>query len=422
MSNNDPPLFRREVLSARSTQWTGSIILRRPVPIRIAAAVSLVIAVFAISFAWTGHYTRSVHVNGQLVPSTGAIKMVAPQFALVVKKAVKDGDVVKEGQLLYELSSEREGESGGIDSRITTSLAERRELLAQERSLQAQQLQQHQRMLETRRQLIDAELGRLEQEISLQQQRAASAAKTWNRYKSLREQGFVSELQLTQYENDYDDQLARVQTLERAKLSSTRDLLQAKEEANQVNGQIRLNVAQSESTIATLDQESAEHEGRSRIQIIASAAGTVTALAADPGQTVNAGTVLATIIPVDSELEAHLLAPSRAIGFIEPGQTVQLRLAAFPYQKFGQAKGTVIRVEQSPIVETQGPTAVSDMPASEPFYRIVVHLAQQSVNAYGKEQKYKAGMTLEANIRQDRRRLVDWVIDPIISVAKGRTD
>ena len=154
--------------------------------------------------------------------------------------------------------------------------------------------------------------------------------------------------------------------------------------------------------------------------MLASAAGTVTALTADPGQAVNAGAPLATIIPAGSVLEAHLMAPSRAIGFIEPGQTVLLRLTAFPYQKFGQAKGTVIRVEQSPIADTGGTSANVDAAATEPVYRIVVQLAQQSVSAYGKEQQYRAGMTLEADIRQDRRRLIDWVIDPIISVAKGR--
>ena len=116
------------------------------------------------------------------------------------------------------------------------------------------------------------------------------------------------------------------------------------------------------------------------------------------------------------------MAPSRAIGFVESGQTVLLRLTAFPYQKFGQAKGTVIRVEQSPISDPSSAGAVGQNAPAEPIYRIVVQLAQQSVNAYGKEQQYRAGMTLEADIRQDRRRLIDWVMDPIVSVAKGRAD
>jgi membrane fusion protein len=386
----------------------------------VAAVVSIAITIALVCYLCIGEYTRKVRVTGQLVPTAGTIKAVAPQFGRVFSRRVQDGDVVKAGQVLYELTSERDAQGGGIDNRIDASLVARRELLTQERVLQTQQLQQHQHMLETRRQLIEAELARVEQEIVLQQQRADSAAKTLARYKSLREQGFVSEFQLTQYENDYNDQLAHRQTLERAKLASTRDLLQAKEEADQVSGQIRLNSAQTDGTLASLDQETAEHQGRSRIQVLASAAGTVTALAAEPGQAVNAGESLATIIPAGSVLEAHLMAPSRAIGFIESGQTVLLRLTAFPYQKFGQAKGTVIRVEQSPIADTGGASAAGQNAPAEPVYRIVVQLTQQSVNAYGKEQQYRAGMTLEADIRQDRRRLIDWVIDPIVSVAKDR--
>lgn len=224
---------------------------------------------------------------------------------------------------------------------------------------------------------------------------------------------------MTPYENDRTDQLARKQTLERTKLVATGELMQAQEDASQVAGQIRLNAGQTERTLASLDQESAEHQGHSRVQVLSPADGVITALTAEAGQTVNLGASLASVIPASSTLEAHLLAPSHAIGFLEQGQTVLLRLAAFPYQKFGQVEGTVIRVEQSPIAEGTGMGAAAAADA-EPVYRIVVKLDRQSVWAYNKQQLFRAGMTLDADIRQDRRRLIDWVMDPLISVAKGR--
>lgn len=412
------PLFRHEALAARSSQWAGTIVLSRPVSMRIAAIAAAVLTIALALYLSFGEYTRKVRATGQIVPAAGALKAVAPQFGRVIARHVQDGDLVQAGQLLYELSSERAGQGGGIDTRIDVSLASRRELLTQERVLQTRQSKQQQRSLQIRHQLIGAEIDRLEQEIALQQTRIASADKTLARYRSLREQGYISEFQLTQYENDRSDQLGRRQALERAKLAATRDLVQTQAETDQITGQIRLNSAQTERTLASLDQEAAEHQGRSRMQVLAPAAGTVTALTAEPGQTVAAGASLATVIPTGSALEAHLLAPSRAIGFIEPGQTVLLRLAAFPYQKFGQASGTVLRVERSPIAEAGG--EAGNGTNGEPVYRIAVKLAQQSVMAYGKAQPYRAGMTLEADIRQDRRRLIEWVIDPIISVAKGR--
>ncbi len=389
---------------------------------RLAAAFATVVTVALLSYIAVGEYTRKVRVSGQLVPSAGVIKAVAPQFGRILSRQVHDGETVKAGQVIYELSSERDAQGGGIDTRIEVSLAARRELLTQERVLQTQQLQQHEHSLRSKRQLIQQEIARLDQELALQQERIVNTEKTLERYRLLRTQGFVSEFQLTPYENDRNDQLGRRQTLERAKLTATRELMQAQEDANQIAGQILLNTGQTERTLASLDQESAEHQGRSRVQVLAPADGTVTALTAEAGQAVNIGTTLATVIPASSALEAHLLAPSHAIGFLEPGQTVLLRLAAFPYQKFGQVKGTVVRVEHSPITDTGGNAETSSAANTEPVYRIVVKLARQSVMAYNKEQLFRAGMTLDADIRQDRRRLIEWVMDPLISVAKGRAE
>jgi len=56
------------------------------------------------------------------------------------------------------------------------------------------------------------------------------------------------------------------------------------------------------------------------------------------------------LLPKGSQLQAQLLAPSRAVGFIEPGDKVLLRYQAFPYQKFGHHAGKVVRVSRSAIV------------------------------------------------------------------------
>jgi membrane fusion protein len=415
------PLFRMEALNARSGRWTGRIVLARPVPMRVAAWVSATLVAALVVFAVVGEYTRSVRVSGQLVPAAGTLKAVAPQFGRVTHKRVHDGEAVRAGQVLYELSSERASDGDGIDRRIEMALKMRGDMLTQERDLQTRQLQERERSLSARSHMLGDELARLDQELVLQKARVDSAARMAERFRGLRQQGFVSEVQLTQSENDLSDQQSRLQSLERARLASSRDLVQLREEGGQVAGQIRLNGAQTERAMAMLEQEAAEHQGRSRIQVLAPADGTVTALAAEPGQTVQAGTVLASVIPAGSDLEAHLLVPSRAVGFIEQGQDVRLRLSAFPYQKFGQATGTVLRVEHSPLSQGTQPdgTAASQQAGNETMYRVVVRLARQTVLAYGRDQPYRAGMTLDADIRQDRRRLVEWVIDPLLSAAKG---
>jgi membrane fusion protein len=99
---------------------------------------------------------------------------------------------------------------------------------------------------------------------------------------------------------------------------------------------------------------------------------------------------------------------------------VTLRVNAFPYQKFGDIKGVVVSVAQSPTSEINGAnfSGPGSTPTGEPVYRISVRLTGQSVMAYGISQKLKTGMTLEADIRQERRRLISWLIDPVVALAK----
>lgn len=411
------PFFRHEVVAAHSNKWSGTVVLARPISMRTAAAVAGLILIGIALFLTFGHYTRKVRVTGQIVPAGGSIKVVASQFGRIAKRIVDEGSRVSIGQPMFELTSERAGSGGGVDARINVLLATRRDELVQSSRLQAEELTARAQALAKRQRSIMAEIESREQEVALQARQVQSARSKLKRHTALAKKGFLSPAQLGLVADEVTGHLARSKALESNVITVRRELLQVVEESDAIKGKIALAASQAGSNLAALGQEEAEHDGRSRIQIIAPAAGIVTALTLDPGQSVPPGTVLATILPADGELEAHMMVPSRAVGFIEPGQVVLLRLSSFPYQKFGQVAGTVTRVERSPIAEAQGGRAG----IAEPVYRITVKLSQQSVSAYGRKQMFKAGMTLDADILQDRRRLIEWVIDPIISAAKGRT-
>ena len=53
----------------------------------------------------------------------------------------------------------------------------------------------------------------------------------------------------------------------------------------------------------------------------------------------------------------------------------------------------------------------------EPLYRIKVELESQSIGAYGKPEPLRPGMQVEADILLDRRRLIEWIFEPILSLA-----
>ena len=58
---------------------------------------------------------------------------------------------------------------------------------------------------------------------------------------------------------------------------------------------------------------------------------------------------LASLVPSGAQLQAHLFAPSGAVGFVRPRQEVRLRFEAFPYQKFGHQTGHVLQVSRTPL-------------------------------------------------------------------------
>lgn len=408
-------LFRQEIFEARASQPLGNIVLMRPVPMHLAAWVSVALTLALCVFLSTAEYTAKVRVSGQIMPAGGAVKVVAPQFGRVFACHVSEGMQVVAGQLLYDLSSERNSGNQNVDALISAGLVEKQRLLHQEQLLATEQLRRRAEALNERHTLTDAGIVRLEEEISLQRQRADSAGRILARYRSLRAEGYVSEMQLMQYESDQGEQLARLQTLERSKLDSLRDRGQTASELEQLRSQIEIGNLQSRRNHAQLEQEAVEQSARSRFQVLAPTSGIITTLNALAGESVVGGFTLATILPKSGELQGHLLAPSRSIGFVAPGQIVRLRVAAFPHQKFGDVRGTVVYVEQSPI-------SAANMSASvEPVYKIIVRLDRQSISAFGKYHQFLTGMTLEADIRQERRKLISWLFDPVLIVAKEHT-
>ena len=58
---------------------------------------------------------------------------------------------------------------------------------------------------------------------------------------------------------------------------------------------------------------------------------------------------------------------------------------------------------------------------AEPLYRVTVRLAKQAITAYGKQESLKPGMALEADVLGERRKLIEWLLEPLYSL-EGKID
>jgi membrane fusion protein len=411
-------LFRHEVLENRQRDWLGSIQLTRPLSLRLLTGLAIVVAIAVVAYLVFGEYTRKARVTGLLVPDKGVIRLVAPRTGTVVESHVAEGRAVTQGDVLYVLSVEQSTLSGDTEAAVQRSLS------ARERSLQGASQEQ----LELERERIVAadreieamrrELSQMDAEAQLQEQRLKLAQQAQAQLEALRGENFISAAQVRTKAEELLGLRAQIQALQRQRASHLREIEQLQARRRQIPLQVRAQRGEIDRDMAELAQLAAENEARRRIVVRAPQDGVVTSVLAQVGQAVSPATALASLLPANAQLQAQLFAPSSAVGFLRAEQAVLLRYQAFPHQKFGQHSGQVVQVSRSPLqpAELAGLVQAPDT-GGEALYRITVALDRQSVIAYGQPQALVPGMQLEADVLLDRRRLIEWLFEPVLGLA-----
>lgn len=418
---NERQLFRPEVIEFNQPKWLGEIVLIRPLSFRIYAAMTLILIGCIAAFFISGTYTRRSTVNGELVPSTGVIKLYSQQAAIVLEMQVAEGQHVMRGDLLYVLSGERTSKTmGDTQAAISRQVELRMQSLTLELGQTKTLYNDAQRALTYKIETLRDDLKTLEAQLEGQVARTKLAEENTARNQNLFEQHYISKDMFQQKQSELLEQRQRLQVLQRDLIRAKRELREQQNE--QVNAALKqqIQISQIDRNMASVEQELAESEARRRIIISAPENGIVTAVNAQQGQLVDGGKSLLSIVPRSSVLQAQLYAPSRAIGFIKTGDPVRLRYQSYPYQKFGHASGRVISVSKTSIAGAE--LSAAALPSarntnSEPLYRITVEMDKQTVDAYGTPQVLQAGMLLEADILLETRRLYEWVLEPLYSIS-----
>jgi len=383
--------------------------------------------VLVLAFAYFGTYIRKATVIGLLMPEQGMLRLTAPGVGILKEVRGAEGQQVEKGDVLFVISGERMSGSGATQQLISEQLKHRLVLMERNRTLVDDRLTGQLRSFDSRLQAITGELTQFGEEVRLLERRTELARAHLGRQRELVDSGFISIAQLQQAEGEMLTLQGLLQSNQRARASLNRertDLLAQRQDAELRH---RGEMAEVDSAASLVKQEQAENDVRAELVSVAPYAGTLTGLNAQAGQQVVAGTLLASLIPQGAALSAHLYAAPRQAGFIEPGQRVFMRYAAYPYQKFGMASGRVMEVAKSPYAAQELPPHVSNViqsadASAQLFYRITVTLDSPGIEVYGQMQPLQAGMQLEADIVQDKRRLYEWALEPLYSVTGKMCD
>jgi membrane fusion protein len=410
-------LFRKEVLEARRTQWLGGISLAQSLRMWLLAAAAGTVALTVALFLVLGTYTRRSSVTGQLVPSKGLATVLAPVTGVVARVDIPEGGKVSAGQALALVTAPRATrDSGDTSQALEQRLRERHEGLSDARVAQLQVLSAQAEGLKTQLTAAQGELTQVENEIATRRQQIRIANETLERMRRLEDQRYVSILQIKQQESTALEYTSQMQGMQRQAVATRRSIAQLQQAIAELPGQRKNTEASYRRELAQLEQERVETEARGALEVVAPVGGLVATQLIKPGQAIQAGQPLLSLLPGDGRLEAELLVPSRAIGFIEQGDSVMLRYQAFPYQKFGHQQGTVERISRSALSSGELGALIGNAKQGEPYYRVTVSLAMQAMTAYGRVEQLKPGMLLDAEIMGERRRLIEWILEPLYSL------
>lgn len=409
-------LFRQEALDAANRGNLGSVALYCP-PYRwlVISVVIFITAVTALFFIF-GSYTKYESSTGELLPENGMLIVPPPVSATVVDIPVKEGQLVKKDDVLMVLSSE-----------VSTQMGQTRQVIAENLVAQRERLQQD---LQTLAKLHDVEMKglsdtiaslKLQQEqlrlqLSHRRKQVALAKLQLDKLNAMHLEGYASNRQLEEQESNLLDSQARYQEYQRQLLDTSQKIVQAEQQLHEKPLDDEKKRNDIERQLADNRQSMAENEARRSIELRAPKSGYVGMIMVKNGQMLNAGQSAIAILPNNTNLVARIMVNTQSIGFIQPGQRVVLRYKAFPYQKFGQQYGKVIEVSRTALSPQEVTTLTGKNNVQEQQYRVLVSLDKQTISAYSQNEKLKPGMALDADFIVDKRRLYEWVLEPIFAL------
>ena len=407
-------LFRDEVLAEQSHNGMGDVIIHQPRIFSFMTAAALIISIVMICVATLGTYSRKETVPGYLAPQSGIASILAVRGGVVTDIAVAEGEYVEVGDALARLSLD----TGNPDT--PQSLASQI-MITQQRIDEAQLQYGAQEALfdgeaaqiERTIRALDAEIEQLQLRRALASEGVDLAQAQWERWQGLYERGLAPNIEVERLRLALLNAQSSLQDIQRLILERDNQRLEARQAINLLPPRRELELSRARSTISALEQTNQDLERAAGYVLSAPIAGRITSVQATLGQTVRPDRPLAAIVPDGERLRAHLLVPTSASGFIEPGQTVRLRIDAFHYQRFGTIEGRIVNLSSAVLTPAE---IAAPIPIQQAVYRLTVDLSAQSMRAYGIDEALQPGMTLSADVIVDERPLWRWFIDPIMAI------
>jgi membrane fusion protein len=408
-------LFRKEVFDRHSQRHLGDVFLSTPLSYwAITGLIALIMAILVVVVVF-GEYARKERVVGVLIPSKGLVQIIPQQTGVFEEIFVSAGDYVDRGTPLLKINNDTALSDGSsISEALLTEMETEQANLLSQMQVTQDQYRLAKARLEIQKAGLVSEAERALAQIQIQSRSVELEGDILNRIRDLFEEEAASTLEVTTQESRY---LTARQALGNLKNTRQKILTQIKDVESQI-AMLPLEQVKEKSEIknriSTLEQNVIRADAQSSLIIRSPVKGRVTVIIARKGQAAIAKPVMS-ILPEGGELQVELFVPTRAAGFVKPGQSVRLLYNAFPYQKFGFFDGEIKQVSKS-VINTSDFTNVPQLP--EPVFLVTVTIDKQFVDTEGEQFPLQAGMTLSADLILEDRKIWEWVFEPLLGTIR----
>lgn len=376
--------------------------------------------------------------TGEVVPALAAAPVQHLEGGIVDAVLVGEGDLVEEGQPLLRMNDAAARAElgqlrirnaslrlqasrlaafvkGGLDAMPPLeagtmaapqrdALVSRLQALADRQAVLSAQAAQRQSELAT----LAGQVGALERQIIMQGAELELRESLAQNGLATRVVIFEARRLLMTTQAERERLVGQVATVRRAlseaeaRLEETRST--AIDEARQDAARVALEIAETDEMIGRLE----DRAGRTLVR--APSPGVVRGLAVQrPGTVVQAGALMAEIMPQHAPLVADIRLLPRDIGFIRPGQAVDVKVQAFDYARFGTLQGEVDRISAGTFLDEH----------RQPYYRARITLAQPHIGQDPEKARLVPGMTVQADIRTGEKTVLQYLLKPIYAAMTG---
>ena len=128
------------------------------------------------------------------------------------------------------------------------------------------------------------------------------------------------------------------------------------------------------------------------------------------------GTILLTLVPHEEPLIAEVWVGNADAGFVRSEQKVRIKVAAYPFQKYGLIDGVVTQVGADAQTRSEVGNAATRA-VQDAAYRALIALSSGYLENQGKQLRLVPGMQVSAEIHLGTRTVLEYLLSPLQKVA-----